>query len=177
MLHDAPVLDTEHVEPNQGFRAETGVDPVEHNEVVIGYCAREGVAETRREVACERTEAFNAVGSHRGVLHVSWVERLGDRWTVLVVGAQSNGSLRYSELRKRVDGVSQKMLTQTLRGLERDGLVLRTMTPQIPPRVDYELTEAGQSLRAPLKALEDWATEHMASVLEAREVYDKAQQT
>ncbi len=101
------------------------------------------------------------------------LDRIGDRWTVLVIGALSDGPLRYSELSSRVDGVSQKMLTQTLRGLERDGLVLRTMTPQIPPRVDYELTEAGQSLQAPLRALEDWAKEHMASVLEARDTYDK----
>lgn len=99
--------------------------------------------------------------------------RIGDRWTVLVVGALSDGPLRYSELHKRVDGISQKMLAQTLRGLERDGLVLRTVTPQIPPRVDYELTEAGQSLQVPLKALEDWVKEHMASILEARDIYDE----
>lgn len=103
------------------------------------------------------------------------LDRIGDRWTVLVVGALADGPLRYSELHKRIDGVSQKMLTQTLRGLERDGLVLRTVTPQIPPRVDYELTAAGQSLRGPLKALEDWAKEHMASILKARDVYDEAQ--
>lgn len=102
------------------------------------------------------------------------LDRIGDRWTVLVVGALSNGPLRYGELRHRIDGVSQKMLTQTLRHLERDGLVTRKMTPQIPPRVDYELTEAGQSLHEPLKALEDWAKAHMASVLEARGVYDEA---
>lgn len=102
------------------------------------------------------------------------LDRIGDRWTVLVVGALSGGPLRFTELWHRIDGVSQKMLTQTLRNLERDGLVTRTMTPQIPPRVDYELTRAGQSLRGPLKALEDWAKEHMASVLAARDVYDAA---
>lgn len=101
------------------------------------------------------------------------LDRIGDRWTVLVVGALSNGPLRYSELQRQVDGVSQKMLTQTLRHLERDGLVTRTITPQVPPRVDYELTEAGQSLREPLKALEDWAAVHMGSVLEARDRYDE----
>ncbi|KQP72778.1 HxlR family transcriptional regulator [Microbacterium sp. Leaf288] len=100
------------------------------------------------------------------------LDRIGDRWTVLVVGSLSEGPLRYSELRARVDGISQKMLTQTLRGLERDGLVTRTITPQIPPRVDYELTAAGQSLREPLHALEVWATEHMSEIGAARDEYD-----
>lgn len=101
------------------------------------------------------------------------LDRIGDRWTVLVVGSLAGGALRYSEIAERVDGISQKMLTQTLRGLERDGLIVRTMYPQIPPRVEYELTEAGQSLRAPLMALEDWAKEHMSSVLVARDHYDE----
>lgn len=100
------------------------------------------------------------------------LDRIGDRWTVLVVGSLSKGPLRYSELRARVDGISQKMLTQTLRGLERDGLVTRTITAQIPPRVDYELTPAGQSLREPLRALEIWATEHMSEIVTAREEFD-----
>lgn len=101
------------------------------------------------------------------------LDRIGDRWTVLVVGVLSDGPHRFSELGRRVVGISQKMLTQTLRHLERDGLVTRTITPQVPPRVDYELTEAGQSLREPLKALEDWAAVHMGSVLEARDRYDE----
>lgn len=100
------------------------------------------------------------------------LDRIGDRWTVLVVGALSTGSLRYGELRQRIDGISQKMLTQTLRGLERDGLVLRTVTPEIPPRVDYELTEAGRSLQAPLLALESWAKVHMTGIITSRDAYD-----
>lgn len=100
------------------------------------------------------------------------LDRIGDRWTVLVVGALSDGPARYGELRERIDGISQKMLTQTLRGLERDGLVRRTVTPQIPPRVDYELTAAGRSLRSPLRALELWATEHMTDIIAARHDYD-----
>ena len=100
------------------------------------------------------------------------LDRIGDRWTVLVVGSLSDGSLRYTELRDRIDGISQKMLTQTLRGLERDGLVTRTITAQVPPRVDYELTSAGRSLRGPLKALENWATEHMGEINDARDGYD-----
>lgn len=82
------------------------------------------------------------------------------------------GPLRYGEIRKRIDGVSQKMLTQTLRGLERDGLVTRTVTPQIPPRVDYELTPIGRSLCGPLTALGEWAKAHMESVLHARAQHD-----
>lgn len=102
------------------------------------------------------------------------LDRIGDRWTVLVVGALNDGPMRFGEITRRIDGVSQKMLTQTLRALERDGLVKRTLYPQVPPRVEYELTEAGRTLRDPLKALEDWATTHMGGVLEARDRYDEA---
>ncbi|MFC4224209.1 winged helix-turn-helix transcriptional regulator [Lysinibacter cavernae] len=100
------------------------------------------------------------------------LDRIGDRWTVLVVGTLADGPLRYSEIAERVDGVSQKMLTQTLRALERDGLVTRTMFPQIPPRVEYELTEEGRSLGEPLAVLEHWATTHIETILRARESYD-----
>lgn len=93
------------------------------------------------------------------------LSRIGDRWTVLVIGALENGPQRFSEIARRVDGISQKMLTQTLRALERDGLVSRTVYPEIPPRVEYQLTSLGQSLQTPLKALEAWATSHMAQVL------------
>ncbi|MHA7305998.1 winged helix-turn-helix transcriptional regulator [Arthrobacter sp. TMN-49] len=100
------------------------------------------------------------------------LDRVGDRWTVLVVGALTRGPLRFTELAERVDGVSQKMLTQTLRNLERDGLVTRTMYAQIPPRVEYQLTIAGISLQAPMKALEDWTKEHMPTIITARDQYD-----
>jgi DNA-binding HxlR family transcriptional regulator len=102
------------------------------------------------------------------------LDRIGDRWTVLVIGALSSGPLRFGQLASRIDGVSQKMLTQTLRGLERDGLVTRTVFPQIPPRVEYELTETGRTLQEPLRALEKWAAAHMADVLESRDAYDAA---
>jgi len=102
------------------------------------------------------------------------LDRIGDRWTVLVIGALSSGPLRFGQLASRIDGVSQKMLTQTLRGLERDGLVTRTVFPQIPPRVEYELTETGHTLQEPLRALERWAAAHMADVLESRDAYDAA---
>lgn len=105
------------------------------------------------------------------------LDRIGDRWTVLVVGTLAKGPLRYSEIAERVDGVSQKMLTQTLRALERDGLVTRTMYPQIPPRVEYELTAEGRSLQEPLRILEQWATTHIETILTAREEYDASSTT
>ena len=100
------------------------------------------------------------------------LDRIGDRWTVLVVGALTEGPMRFSELSRRIDGVSQKMLTQTLRGLERDGMVARTVHPVIPPRVDYELTDLGRTLRRPISALEAWAIDHMDDVVAARATYD-----
>ncbi|MEU8330501.1 helix-turn-helix domain-containing protein [Micromonospora sp. NPDC048839] len=102
------------------------------------------------------------------------LDRIGDRWTVLIVGALWDGSARFSELRRRVEGVSQKMLTQTLRGLERDGLVRRTVYPEVPVRVEYALTEAGRTLRGPLRALEEWSITHLGDVSAAQEAYDRA---
>ncbi|MDF5757351.1 helix-turn-helix domain-containing protein [Spongiactinospora sp. TRM90649] len=104
------------------------------------------------------------------------LDRIGDRWTVLIVGALSNGSVRFSELRRRIEGISQKMLTQTLRGLERDGLVRRTVHPEVPVRVEYALTEAGRTLREPLRALEEWAIAHLGEVSASQEAYDHAEQ-
>ncbi|HKP08604.1 MAG TPA: helix-turn-helix domain-containing protein [Microbacterium sp.] len=100
------------------------------------------------------------------------LDRIGDRWTVLVVGALDDERLRFSEIRRRVGGISQKMLTQTLRALERDGLVERTVYAEVPPRVEYTLTAAGRSLRAPLKELEQWSIRHLGSVLAAQREYD-----
>jgi DNA-binding HxlR family transcriptional regulator len=100
------------------------------------------------------------------------LDRIGDRWTVLIVGALSEGPQRFNQLRTTVYGISQKMLTQTLRGLERDGLVTRTIYPQIPPRVDYELTPAGSTLVPLLGSLQDWARANMSVIIEARSAYD-----
>lgn len=102
------------------------------------------------------------------------LDRIGDRWSVLTIGALADGPQRYSVIGTRVQGVSQKMLTQTLRALERDGLVTRTVFPEIPPHVEYELTDAGRSLRTVLEPLEHWATSHMANVAVARDEYDTA---
>lgn len=96
------------------------------------------------------------------------LDRIGDRWTVLVIGTLRGGPRRFSEIARAVDGISQKMLTQTLRALERDGMVTRTMYPEIPPRVEYALTDLGISLCDPLTSLEQWATTHMAAVFDAR---------
>ena len=94
--------------------------------------------------------------------------RIGDKWTVLVSGALSTGSMRYSEIRRLVDGISQRMLTLTLRGLEEDGLVKRTMFPTIPPRVDYELTELGRELMVVLQALHNFAVKRRPEIMAAR---------
>jgi len=83
--------------------------------------------------------------------------RVGDKWTVLIVSLLGTGPKRFSDLRRSVDGISQKMLTTTLRNLERDGFCTRTVYPTIPPRVDYELTRLGRDLLLPVKALGDWA--------------------
>ncbi|MDF2826006.1 MAG: transcriptional regulator, HxlR family [Mycobacterium sp.] len=102
------------------------------------------------------------------------LDRIGDRWTVLIVGALGGGPARFSELRRTIEGVSQKMLTQTLRGLERDGLVTRTVYPEVPVRVEYALTEAGRSLQAPLRALEQWSIEHLSDVSTSQQAFDRA---
>ncbi|WP_416973504.1 winged helix-turn-helix transcriptional regulator [Streptomyces sp. 4F14] len=98
--------------------------------------------------------------------------RLSDKWVSLVVCALAPGSLRYSDLARKLAGVSPKMLTQTLRALERDGILTREITPAVPVRVDYELTPLGQSLAHLLTAVKDWAETHMDEVHVARESYD-----
>ena len=100
------------------------------------------------------------------------LQRIGDKWTVLVVTTLAGGSRRFNELRREIPTVSQRMLTLTLRNLERDGLVSRTVTPTIPPRVDYELTELGHSLEQPLHALEQWALNHVGDIHAAHDRFD-----
>ncbi|MFF4690913.1 winged helix-turn-helix transcriptional regulator [Streptomyces sp. NPDC001307] len=98
--------------------------------------------------------------------------RLSDKWVSLVVAALATGPLRYSDLGRKIAGVSPKMLTQTLRTLERDGIISRTVTPSVPVRVDYELTPLGASLAGLLTAVKDWAETHFEEVRTAREHYD-----
>lgn len=101
------------------------------------------------------------------------LDRIGDRWTVLIIGALGDGDARFSQLRRRIEGISQKMLTQTLRGLERDGLVHRTIYPEVPVRVEYSLTNAGRTLLEPLRALQMWAIEHLGDVSTSQDAYDR----
>jgi DNA-binding HxlR family transcriptional regulator len=120
----------------------------------------------------DRGDAFDPDCPTRVVL-----DRIGDKWTVLVIGALQDGPLRFSVLRTRIGGVAAKVLTQTLRAMERDGLLTRTVHAQVPPRVDYELTDLGGSLTGPIQTLTDWAETHLAQILGARETYDVAADT
>jgi DNA-binding HxlR family transcriptional regulator len=103
------------------------------------------------------------------------LSRIGDKWTVLVVTTLGEGPRRFNELRREIPSVSQRMLTLTLRNLERDGLVSRTVTPTIPPRVDYELTELGQSLQKPIAGLAQWALDNVGTIHEAQARFDGEQ--
>jgi DNA-binding HxlR family transcriptional regulator len=103
------------------------------------------------------------------------LNRVGDKWSVLVVGLLGDGSRRFSELRRSIEGISQRMLTLTLRGLERDGLVTRTIFATIPPRVDYELTPMGRTLLRPIMALAEWSEENRVAIQQARSRYDARQ--
>src|ERR1700691_3086089 len=98
--------------------------------------------------------------------------RIGDKWSVLVVNRLGAGALRFNELRRAIGGISQRMLTLTLRGLERDGLVTRTVFPTVPPRVDYDLTPLGRDLLNPVSALGEWAIRNQAKIARAREQFD-----
>lgn len=108
----------------------------------------------------------------RGINEV--LQRIGDKWSLLIVTVLSDGQRRFSELRREIPSISQRMLTLTLRGLERDGMVNRTVTPTIPPRVDYELTELGRSLREPVCALAQWAIDNISEIHEAQARFDVA---
>lgn len=136
-------------------------------------------AAQRREAAKREYDAFLAVCPSRQLL-----ARISDKWVALVLaalGGDGPGSepgagpqpLRYSELSRRISGVSQKMLTQTLRSLERDGLVTRSVTPTVPVTVTYELTDLGLSLQHLMRGIKDWAQDNMAEVLTHREEFER----
>ena len=105
----------------------------------------------------------------------SLLQRIGDKWSVLVVSTLGAGPRRFNELRREIPSVSQRMLTLTLRNLERDGLVKRTVTPSIPPRVDYELTPLGRSLEGPIGQLQQWALDNVGAIHAAQARYDEVQ--
>jgi DNA-binding HxlR family transcriptional regulator len=127
-------------------------------------------AEQRRDEAKVEFDAYLVSCPSRRLL-----DRLSDKWVTLVVKSLMDGPKRYSEVARQLAGVSQKMLTQTLRSLERDGMVTRTVTPSVPVRVDYELTPLGESLAGVLAQLKTWAEQHMPEVERARADHDARQ--
>jgi DNA-binding HxlR family transcriptional regulator len=124
-------------------------------------------AAQRRRRAREEYDAFLAACPSRQLL-----DRLTDKWVTLILCALADGEGRYSELSRTIAGVSQKMLTQTLRNLERDGFLVRSVTPAVPVRVSYRLTPLGRSLLPVVEAIKDWAEQHMSVVQDARNRYD-----
>jgi DNA-binding HxlR family transcriptional regulator len=113
----------------------------------------------------------HASGDCRAVSSV--LARVGDKWSVLIIVLLGDGPKRFNEIKRLVGGISQRMLTLTLRGLERDGLVTRTVFPTVPPRVDYELTALGRSLWEAVKPLGSWAQEHVKDIGRARNEFDE----
>lgn len=125
-------------------------------------------AAQQRAAARAEYDAFLAACPSRQVL-----ARISDKWVTLVLVALAGGPLRYSDLGRIIAGVSQKMLTQTLRTLERDGLVARTVTASVPARVDYQLTPLGESLMPAVNTVKTWAEEHIAEIEASRAAYDQ----
>lgn len=126
-------------------------------------------ASERRE---ERRQAYDAYLKECPARHL--LDRISDKWVSLVLVALANGPRRYSELNHTIAGVSQKMLTQTLRSLERDGLITREVTAEVPVRVDYDLTPLGHKLMPVMAAIKSWAEENIEDVLASRERYDRS---
>ena len=122
------------------------------------------------DAAIERGPAPRTTGACLQVTQV--LGRIGDKWAVLVMMLLYERGYRFNELKRGIAGISQRMLTLTLRNMERDGLVTRTVTPSIPPRVDYELTDIGLSLAAPVKVLGDWAFENLERIAAAQALFD-----
>jgi len=121
-------------------------------------------------MALELTEVVDNHARCRIVANV--LDRIGDKWTIMVVGALSDGPMRFNAMMRKIGGVSHRMLTLTLRGLERDGMVLRTAYPTIPPKVEYELTALGRSLIVPLMTVLEWGESHSGEIETARRAFD-----
>ena len=132
--------------------------------------AVEAGLEAREEAKLREAGTTEAREDCRSLAQI--IDRIGDKWTVMVVGHLSEGTRRFNELMRLIPGVSHRMLTLTLRGLERDGLVRRTAYPTIPPRVEYTLTPLGAALTGPLSILAEWARLNRAEIERARERYD-----
>ena len=132
-------------------------------------------AQERKSLSLSHTDVTDGDRRRKDCRLVTPVlNRIGDKWSMQVVMELSAGPRRFSELKRALDGVSQRMLTLTLRGLERDGLISRHVTPTIPPRVDYALTGLGTSLKDPVRALGRWALEHIEAIHSAQQHYDQA---
>ena len=139
-----------------------------HTDVTIEQAAARGA---------ELEQRMRDQGGHAGVAEscrpiTDILTRVGDKWSVMVVMLLGNGTKRFNEMRRVIGGISQRMLTLTLRGLERDGLVTRTVFPTVPPRVDYALTDLGRSLLIPISALGIWAYGHRDAIDAARQAFD-----
>ncbi|MBS0332338.1 MAG: helix-turn-helix transcriptional regulator [Proteobacteria bacterium] len=144
-------------------------DPVREPEVTHG-----GLSHAELFARIEKNGVDSVAHACRPVTDI--LNRIGDKWSVMIVMFLGPGPRRFNEMRRAINGISQRMLTLTLRGLERDGLVKRTVTPTIPPRVDYELTSLGQSLRCPIDALGEWAFAHREEIDAARARFDSARE-
>lgn len=132
------------------------------------------VPENHPETQDARSDDLCSFGRCRVVYDV--ISLVGDKWSVLVVNSLGDGSRRFSDIKRTVDGISQKMLTVTLRALERDGFITRTVHPTVPPRVDYELTPLGRDLLAPVTELGRWALANHQRIKAARNAYDAREQ-
>ncbi|MEV0249794.1 helix-turn-helix domain-containing protein [Nocardia sp. NPDC050712] len=129
----------------------------------LGYCGDTGDYTARQWDTREDCEV-------RQIL-----DRIADKWSLLAIALLAGRTMRFTELRREIDGISQRMLTRTLRHLERDGLVRRTVYPVVPPRVDYELTPLGAGLHHTIQALVSWTESHQREIASARDAYDRAE--
>lgn len=130
---------------------------------------------TSQETALEPLTGYEGMCKHteNGRAVRELLDRVGDKWSLLIIGTLSAGRLRFSELHRHIPGISQRMLTLTLRNLERDGLVSRTVHAEVPPRVEYDLTELGHTLIEPSRALATWAMVNQPAITAAREAFDR----
>jgi DNA-binding HxlR family transcriptional regulator len=142
-----------------------------HTDVTAPVTTHGGLSHAELFSNIEKNGVASVANSCRPMTDI--LSRVGDKWSVMIVMLLGPGPKRFNEIRRAINGISQRMLTLTLRGLERDGLVTRTVFPTIPPRVDYELTELGQSLRCPIDALGEWAFANRGKIDAARARFDR----
>jgi DNA-binding HxlR family transcriptional regulator len=134
----------------------------------------EGMSEGAEDMDRPRTVCSNP--GHEGVFVRELLDRVGDKWSLLIIGSLHGGPMRFTALQQAAGSISQRMLTLTLRHLQRDGLITRTVYPEVPPRVEYELTALGHGLLVPALQLVNWAADHAEVVRKYREDYDLAEE-